>query len=257
MVLKFRQSRRISALDTYPHLSPKEYVEKIQALFKIDDGQETINYSGSDSTFFLQMQGPTRATLEICRSAMLLVEANRAAMAQILLRSAFEHMLVTAFLFEAENGPVIAKYHHSRAMNDLGNHAKNSGSREADRLLDFADFNETPEFNFLGKTSKLISRFALETELGHLYFLLSQPTHPLAAFSHYIDYDDVNNRQRIRRSSIDTDPLFVLPYIFRFTCVVMLVNAKLAKDAEMQIRIKDIANSDHFASELKLKPVKI
>jgi hypothetical protein len=239
-------------------LSPKEYVEKIRALFKIDDEQEMISYSGSDSTFFLQMQGPTRATLEICRSAMLLVEANRAAMAQILLRSAFEHMLVTAFLFEAENGPVIAKYHHLRAMNDLGTHAKNSGSREAAaRLLDFADFNETPEFNFLGKTSKLISRFALETELGHLYFLLSQPTHPLAAFSHYIDYDDVNNRQRIRRSSIDTDPLFVLAYIFRFTCVVMLVNAKLANDAEMQVRIKDIANSDHFDSELKLKSVKI
>ena len=79
-----------------------------------------------------------------------------------------------------------------------------------------------------------------------------QAVHPKAAFSQYLDLDEVSGERRIRRTSLDRDASSVHPFTFQILSIALLLDADSRNNESLRVRIIELSKYLAFGPELSV-----
>ena len=76
--------------------------------------------------------------------------------------------------------------------------------------------------------------------------------HPLSASYMYSDYDEANKIPIIKRVSNHSDPMTLLPHIFRFAALALILDSELRADEKLHKIVSAMIEKEGFNPNLEL-----
>lgn len=227
------------------------YQGLIEDLFSLDRQEKPSVQFDQVLPHFTQMQSLIRATIEYCEVAFRETNLGHVYPARALLRSAFDHVILSSYLHKHQNGAKTTQLILDKNYRELAEKAKGAGAVDSgEKLLEIVMTDISENGKITTRTSNLIDSFQEKKLLQDFYFLLGQAVHPKAAFSQYIELDEQTGERRIRRSSLDCDASSVHPFTFQILAIAMLLDADTRKDQSLRDSILALCNGHCFGPEL-------
>lgn len=241
-------------MNEFPKLSEEEYCAIIDALFLLSIEKPKILTHNYDSDFFIHLQGLISGTLENCISAYELIKNERYYAASTVVRSAFEHAIMAVYLHLSKNGVQEASYLSRKSMDDLMRMATEAQapSMLQEKLIR-PEFLVEDKMEFLTKPNKLNDKFLQSQFLRDIYFILSQNAHPISASYMFCEYDSAKGIKVIRRTSLHSDAITLLPHIFRLSALVLLIDAEICNQSKLLEAINLLISKEGFNPKLALR----
>ena len=241
-------------MNELPKLSEEEYCAIIDALFLLSLEKPKILRHNFDSDFFIHLQGLISGTLENCISAYELIKNNRFYAASTVVRSAFEHAIVAVYLHLSKNGVEEAAYLSRKSIDDLMRMATEAQAPSmSNEKFIRPEFSVEENMEFLTKPNKLHEKFSQSQFLKDIYFVLSQNAHPISASYMFCEYDSEKGIKVIRRTSLHSDAVTLLPHIFRLSALVLLIDAEISNQSKLLEAINLLISKEGFNPNLTLK----
>lgn len=229
------------------------YVQGLDALIALDLKRSSAPYSGDHETHFLRLQSLLRCSIEHCRAAFEIAKQGQVLSSLVLARTALEHALLARFLDQAPNGHELSEIAIDKHLADLSRMAGLAGSTEASaQLRELIKFQQVDHDRVPTSPNTLIEKFHQSEMLKHMYFLLSQASHPISAFMQYIDLEEDGITKRIRRNSLNKDLTSVLPFLFQILAIALLTDASISNDGELEEAVFQAASATFTSTDLKL-----
>ena len=236
-----------------PKLSESEYLEYVELLLNLVVLQPRNSHHKFENEYFLHLQGLISAVLECGISAKELVVEKRYFAANIVLRSILEHLILALYLFKSKTGVQESEYLRKKSVHDLVNMAIKANAQTANNdMLEKNGHIRIQDFEFLKSTPQIIKKFKQETVLMDFYFLFSQNAHPLSASYMYSDYDEANKIPIIKRVSNHSDPMTLLPHVFRFAALALILDSELRADEKLHKIVSAMIEKEGFNPNLEL-----
>jgi hypothetical protein len=228
--------------------SKTSYFEGLQALLFLDSRRTLTTQLENNDAHFLRLQSLIRCSLEHCEVAFDAAKQGQILSALVLTRTAMEHALLARFLHQTPDGSELSEIVIDKHISELSRMAHLAGStKSAKRLQELIKFAQKDHDRVSTNPNSIIGKFTERDMLKHLYFLLSQSSHPISAFLQYVDLEDDGETKRIRRKSIDQDFMSVAPFLFQILAITLLTDASITKDKELEDSVFSIAR-DAFSS---------
>ena len=229
------------------------YVKGLDSLIALDLKRTSVPYSGDHETHFLRLQSLLRCSIEHCRAAFEIAKQGQILSALVLARTALEHALLARFLDQAPDGHELSEIVMDKHLSDLSKMAGLAGSTESSaQLRELLKFKQVDHDRVPTSPNTLIEKFNQREMLKHMYFLLSQASHPISAFLQYVDLEEDGSKKRIRRNSLNKDLTSVLPFLFQILAIALLTDASISNDRELEESVFQTASATFNATDLKL-----
>ena len=225
-------------------------VERLLALDREDKPRIEL---GEVLPHFIQIQSLVRSCVEYCDVAFRESNLGHVFPARALLRSAFDHVILASYLFKHPYGPETTQLILDKNNRELANKATAAGAIESGaKLLEVIKTPTSENEKISTRTNNLIENFKEKNVLHDFYFLLGQAVHPKAAFSQYLDLDEVSGERRIRRTSLDRDASSVHPFTFQILSIALLLDADSRNNESLRVRIIELSKYLAFGPELSV-----
>lgn len=229
------------------------YIKGIEDLLKLDSNRAAVTYSGNQEDHFLRLQSLIRCAIQHCGVAFTSAKERQILSALTLARTALEHALMAGYLYQTPQGHELSEIVMDKHRLDLGKMAILGGSIEGgNRLLASVKFKQKDYNRVPTNPTKLIKKFKERDALSHLYFILSQSSHPISAFFQYVDLEDDGQSRRIRRHALDQDPMSVIPFIFQILSIALLADASICEDGALRDAVFKIGHESFADPDLSL-----
>jgi hypothetical protein len=231
-----------------------EYVDGIEKLFALDDVRTSVTIEGIEEEHFLRLQSLIRCSIQHCEVAFHSARNSQILSSLVLLRTALEHALMARFLHQVEDGNELSEILVDKHRLDLSTKSNEfSATESSQRLKKLVRFEKSDHDRVPTNPTSLINKFKQREILSHLYFLLSQPSHPITAFTQYVEINTQARTRIIRKKALDEDPLSALPFLFQILALTLLTDASISSDSELENRIYEIALGP--LSKLDIEPI--
>ena len=179
--------------------------------------------------------------MEHCTSAYELAKHGQILSSLALARTAFEHALLARFLDQSLDGHELSEIVLDKHLSDLGRMAELAGSRKSsEELQKLVRYEKRDHDRVPTSPNKIIDQFDEKEHLRHLYFLLSQASHPISAFFQYIELGEDGVSKQIRRKSLNQDADSAIPFIFDIFSLALRTDASLSKDQDLEKAVSQI-----------------
>jgi hypothetical protein len=120
--------------------------------------------------------------------------------------------------------------------------AENAGSiQSSDELRKLIKYQQKEHDRVATSPTSVIEKFTQAQLLKHIYFLLSQSSHPISAYQQYIELDSTGEHRRIRRNALNQDMSYVTGFLFQILSIALLTDASLSRDKAFEDSIFNIA----------------
>lgn len=227
------------------------YQTLVEQLFALDREDKPKVNQDEVLPHFIQIQSLVRSCVEYCVVAFRESNLGHVFPARALLRSAFDHVILASYLFKHPNGPNETQLILDKNNRELSNKAKAAGAIESGKkLLEVITTPTSENEKVSTRTNILIENFTEKKVLHDFYFLLGQAVHPKAAFSQYVDLDEVSGERRIRRTSLDRDSSLVHPFTFQILSIALLLDADCRNNESLRAKIIELSKNHAFGPEL-------
>jgi hypothetical protein len=224
------------------------YLNGLEELILLDLKRTSVPYKGDNELHFLRLQSLLRCSIEHCTAAFEIAKKGQILSALVLARTSLEHALLARFLDQVPDGHELSEIAIDKHLSNLSRMAGLAGSSEASaQLRELIKFEQKDHDRVPTSPNTLIGKFSQKEMLSHMYFLLSQASHPISAFLQYIELEEDGVSKRIRRRSLNQDLSSVLPFLFQILSIALLTDASISKDHHQEESVFQIA-SRAFAS---------
>lgn len=233
--------------------SGESYLEGLKALLLLDSRRTSIAQFEIDEAHFLRLQSLIRCSLEHCQVAFEAAQQRQILSALVLTRTAMEHALLARYLHQTPGGSELSEIVIDKHMSELSRMAHLAGSTQsANRLQELIRFEQKDHDRVATNPNTIIGKFTQREMLKHLYFLLSQYSHPISAFLQYVDLENDGETKRIRRKALDQDFMSVAPFLFQILAITLLTDASITKDTDLEFSVFAIAQEAFPSTDLLL-----
>jgi hypothetical protein len=219
----------------------EEYVAGIQKLFVLDGLRTAVAAQGIEEDHFLRLQSLIRCSIQHCEVAFHSARNSQILSSLVLLRTALEHALMARFLHQVQDGHLLSEILMDKHRSDLSNKSSEFTETESSqRLKRLVKFEKSDHDRVPTNPTALINKFKQREILSHLYFLLSQPSHPITALTQYVELEADGKTRRIRKMALDRDPMSSLPFLLQILAITLLTDASISSDSDLENRVYQI-----------------
>lgn len=231
----------------------ESYLHGLEELILLDLKRSSVPYTGDNELHFLRLQSLLRCSIEHCTAAFEIAKQRQVLSSLVLARTALEHALLARYLDQVPDGHELSEIVIDKHLADLSRMAGLAGSSEASaQLRELIKFKQKDHDRVPTSPNTLIGKFSQKDMLKHLYFLLSQASHPISAFLQYIELEEDGVSKRIRRRSLNQDLDSVFPFLFQILAIALLTDASISKDREHEEAVYKIASQAFSSPDFKL-----
>lgn len=229
------------------------YLLGLEKLIALDLKRTSVPSPGKNEVHFLRLQSLLRCSIEHCSAAFEIAKQGQILSALVLARTSLEHALLARYLDQVPDGHELSEIVRDKHLSDLSRMAGLAGSSVASaQLRELIKFEKKDHDRVPTSPNTLIGKFSQKEMLRHLYFLLSQASHPISAFLQYIELEEDGVSKRIRRQSLNQDLDSVVPFLFQILAITLLTDASITKDREHEEAIFNIASQAFATTDFKL-----
>jgi hypothetical protein len=229
------------------------YLDGIQALLELDLQRKDVTFAGENEDHFLRLQSLLRCSIEHCDAALTLAKQGKMLSALALCRTSLEHALMARYLDQAPKGSLLSEYAVDKHLADLCRMAEDAGSiQSSDELRKLIKYAQKEHDQVATSPNTVIEKFTQAQLLKHMYFLLSQSSHPITAYQQYIELDSTGAKRRIRRNALNQDMSSVTGFLFQILSIALLTDASLSSDKALEDAVFNIALDTFAINELAL-----
>ena len=229
------------------------YVNGIEALLDLDLQRESVIFSGKHEDHFLRLQSLLRCSIEHCDAAFTVAKRGNMLSALALSRTALEHALLARYLDQVPQGHSLSEYAVDKHLTDMCRMAEGAGSLAASEDLRKLIKHSKKEHDQVPTSANtLIEKFTQAHLLKHLYFLLSQSSHPISAFQQYVELDSSGSKRQIRRRALNQDLQSVTPFLFQILSIALLTDASMSGDRALEEAVFRIAADTFTVQDLAI-----
>jgi hypothetical protein len=229
----------------------EEYIEGIEKLFALDELRTSVQAHGIEDSHFLRLQSLIRCSIQHCEVSFHSAINSQILSSLVLLRTALEHALMARFLHQVPDGNVLSEILMDKHRSDLSDKSSDFNVTESSlRLRKMVRFQKSEYDRVPTNPTTLINKFKQREILKHLYFLLSQPSHPITALTQYVELEADGQTRRIRKKALDQDPLSALPFLFQILALTLLTDASISCDLDLENRVYEIVLGSFNESDI-------
>jgi hypothetical protein len=233
--------------------SEANYLHGLEQLIALDLKRTSVSSPGEHEIHFLRLQSLLRCSIEHCSAAFQIAKQGQILSALVLARTSLEHALLARYLDQIPDGHELSEIVIDKHLTDLSRMAGLAGSSDASaQLRKLIKFEQKDHDRVPTSPNTLIGKFSQKEMLRHLYFLLSQASHPISAFLQYIELEEDGVSKRIRRRSLNQDLASVFPFLFQVLAIALLTDASISKDREHEEAVFRIASQAFASPDIKL-----